>query len=81
MRITGDMLDTIGDNSTDRGLIAPRDNNLEGGQAYAVRAIGRYGQDVLAHTIMAPNPAAALARMLLKPREAQDATAWVVTRL
>jgi hypothetical protein len=76
------MLDTIRDNSTDRGLIASRDNNLEGGQAYALRAIGRYGQDVLAHTIMAPNPAAALARILaLKPREAQDATAWVVTRL
>lgn len=76
------MADTL-QNDPRNGRIAGLLNNTEEGHhAFAVRGIGPYGQDVLAHTLMAPNPAAALARiMTLKPVEAHSAKAWVVTDL
>ena len=49
---------------------------------FAVRGINQYGQDVLCQSVAAGNAANALLHMLVwHPAEAQDARAWVVTKL
>lgn len=67
---------------SDEGVIAPRETVAGPLPCFAVRGIGRYGQDVHCQSVAAiAAPHALMHVFQFNPAAAQEATAWVVTTL